>query len=138
MTQNFAKSSPYLWLALRWRFRKILWPSQNIWTLKTYILPKSGKYKFGFGKKSFGSYTEIGPWFRFPILKPGFGRTLVFKKETIIFVKVRICTFCPSVICLSYLLKVCTLQENLKICLVSKRVFLWRLFWGVKTHFGMK
>ena len=36
--QNFAKSSPYFWLALhrtkvRWRFRKILWPSQNIWTL---------------------------------------------------------------------------------------------------------
>ena len=32
------KSSPYFWLALhrtkvRWRFRKILWPSQNIWTL---------------------------------------------------------------------------------------------------------
>ena len=35
--------------------------------------------KFGFGKKSFGSDTdtEIGPWFRFPISKPGFGRTLV-------------------------------------------------------------
>ena len=38
--QNFAQSSPYFWLALhrtkvRWRFRKILWPSQNIWTLLT-------------------------------------------------------------------------------------------------------
>ena len=37
--QNFAKSHPYIWLALhrtkvRWRFCKILWPSQNIWTLK--------------------------------------------------------------------------------------------------------
>ena len=36
--RNFAKSSPYFWLALhrtkvRWRFRKILWFSQNIWTL---------------------------------------------------------------------------------------------------------
>ena len=36
--QNFGKSSPYFWLALhrtkvRWGFRKILWPSQNIWTL---------------------------------------------------------------------------------------------------------
>ena len=37
--QNFAKSSPYFWLAIhtrtkvRWRFCKILWPSQNIWTL---------------------------------------------------------------------------------------------------------
>ena len=36
--QHFAKSSPYFWLALhrtkvRWRFRKILGPSQNIWTL---------------------------------------------------------------------------------------------------------
>ena len=38
MPQNFSKSPPYFWLALyrtnvRWRFRKILWPSQNIWTL---------------------------------------------------------------------------------------------------------
>ena len=36
--QNFAKSSPYFWLhyilSKAWgRFRKILWPSQNIWTL---------------------------------------------------------------------------------------------------------
>ena len=36
---HFAKSSPYLWLELhrtkvRWRFRKFLWPSQNIWTLQ--------------------------------------------------------------------------------------------------------
>ena len=34
----FAKSSPYFWLTLdrtkvTWRFHKILWPSQNIWTL---------------------------------------------------------------------------------------------------------
>ena len=28
-----------LWSAsnLRWRFRKLLWPSQNIWTLKKYL-----------------------------------------------------------------------------------------------------
>ena len=36
--QNFEKSPPNFWLALhrtkvRWRFSKILWPSQNIWTL---------------------------------------------------------------------------------------------------------
>ena len=35
---NFAKSSPYFWLQytqskVRGRFRKILWSSQNIWTL---------------------------------------------------------------------------------------------------------
>ena len=35
---KFWDSSPYFWLALhrtkvRWRFCKILWPSQNIWTL---------------------------------------------------------------------------------------------------------
>ena len=32
---NFAKSSSYFWLQskLTGRFRKILWPSQNIWTL---------------------------------------------------------------------------------------------------------
>ena len=35
--QNFAKSSPYFWLALnrtkvKWRFCKVLWSSQNIWT----------------------------------------------------------------------------------------------------------
>ena len=35
---NFAKSSPCFWLTLhrtkvRWRFRKISWPSQNLWTL---------------------------------------------------------------------------------------------------------
>ena len=36
--QNFEKSPPNFWLALhrtkvRWRFPKLLWPSQNIWTL---------------------------------------------------------------------------------------------------------
>ena len=32
---------------------------------------------FDFGKKiSSDTNTEIGPWFRFPILKPGFGCTL--------------------------------------------------------------
>ena len=36
--QNFAKSPLQIWLALHttnlwWRFRKILWPSQNVWTL---------------------------------------------------------------------------------------------------------
>ena len=42
--QNLAKSQPYFWLALhrtkvRWRFRKILWPSQNIWTLYRSLKP---------------------------------------------------------------------------------------------------
>ena len=36
--QNFAKFPPYFCLQYiqtkgRWRFRKILWPSQNVWTL---------------------------------------------------------------------------------------------------------
>ena len=36
--QNFAKSSPYFLLQyiqskVRWKFFKIMWPSQNIWTL---------------------------------------------------------------------------------------------------------
>ena len=35
------------------------------------------KKSFGFGKKNFGSDTEIQPWFRFPIPIPNFGRTLV-------------------------------------------------------------
>ena len=36
------------------------------------------KKSLGFGKKSLGSNadTEIGPWFWFPIPKPGFGCTL--------------------------------------------------------------
>ena len=40
--QNFAKSSPNFWLQyiirskVRWKFRKILGPSQNIWTLNGY------------------------------------------------------------------------------------------------------
>ena len=43
VVQNFAKSSPHFWLQylkskVRWRFCKILWPSQNIWTL--YCLTK--------------------------------------------------------------------------------------------------
>ena len=41
--QTFAKSSPYFWLhrtKVRWRFGKILWPSQNIWTLLWYKLCK--------------------------------------------------------------------------------------------------
>ena len=38
ITQTFVKSSPYFWLQyiqlkVRWRFRKILWPSQNTRTL---------------------------------------------------------------------------------------------------------
>ena len=40
---DFAKSSPYFWLAphrskVRWRFLKIMWPSHNIW-----ILPLTSK-----------------------------------------------------------------------------------------------
>ena len=37
---------------------------------------KNEKKRFGFGKKSIGSDTKTGPWFRFPIPKPGFSRTL--------------------------------------------------------------
>ena len=40
--QHFAKSSPYFWLALhrtkvRWRFCKILWPSQNIYKCQVHL-----------------------------------------------------------------------------------------------------
>ena len=36
------------------------------------------KKSFDFGRKCFGSNinTEIGPWFWFPMLKPGFSGTL--------------------------------------------------------------
>ena len=44
--QNFEKYSPIIWLAVHrtnnwWRFHKILWPSQNIWTLnnRNYLIP---------------------------------------------------------------------------------------------------
>ena len=42
---------------------------------------------FGFGKKKIGSNTdtEIGPWFRFPIPKPGFGRTLLLPRNFWVF-----------------------------------------------------
>ena len=39
-------------------------------------MKKIEKISIGFGQKKFGTDTEIGPWFRFPIQKPGFGRTL--------------------------------------------------------------
>ena len=44
--QNFAKFPPYFWLALHrakvsWTFRKILWPSQNTWTLMVISWSKS-------------------------------------------------------------------------------------------------
>ena len=40
--KKFEKSPPYFWLALQrtnisWRFRKILWPSENRWTLITHL-----------------------------------------------------------------------------------------------------
>ena len=46
---NFAESSPHFWLALhrtkvRWIFRKILWPSQNIWTLTTLNSERKNEY----------------------------------------------------------------------------------------------
>ena len=43
-----------------------------------------GKKSFGFGKQNFASDTdtEIGPWFRFPIPKSTFGRTLDSMMET--------------------------------------------------------
>ena len=43
------------------------------------------KKKFQFRKKSFGSDTDtqIGPWFWFPIPKPGFGRTLPWNSQGI-------------------------------------------------------
>ena len=45
---------------------------------KNFIFKKDFEKKsFGFRKKNFGSDTEIGPWFQFPIPKLGFGRTLV-------------------------------------------------------------
>ena len=35
------------------------------------------KESLGLGKKSFGTETETWSWFRLPIPKPGFGRTLL-------------------------------------------------------------
>ena len=40
---KFVKSPPFFWLVIhrtkvRWRFRKILWPSENIWTLMFSLL----------------------------------------------------------------------------------------------------
>ena len=47
----FAKSSPYFWLALhrtkvRWRFCKILRPSQNIWTTEKFLRNISWKDRY--------------------------------------------------------------------------------------------
>ena len=46
--------------------------------MKTYIFPKNEKEWFRFREKKFqlDTNTEIGPWFRFPIPKQNFGRTL--------------------------------------------------------------
>ena len=41
---------------------------------------KSLKKSFGFKKNGSDNDTEIGPWFRFPIPKPGFSRTLLSLK----------------------------------------------------------
>ena len=60
-TTKFYEISPYFWLALhrtkaRWRFRKILWPSQNIWTLALFLawqfrkLEKMTKIQYIFAK----------------------------------------------------------------------------------------
>ena len=53
--QNFAKSPPYFCLyvlqtKVRWRYRKILWPSQNIQTLQSNNLPNSLNTKHLFQK----------------------------------------------------------------------------------------
>ena len=54
---------------------KNLYPQERSGKHEKHFLKK----KFGLGKKNFGSdtNTEIGPWFRFPIPKSGFGHTLV-------------------------------------------------------------
>ena len=51
--QNFAKSPPdfclqYIQTKVRWRFCKVLWPSQNIWTFKYHIhkFPKTVSFWF--------------------------------------------------------------------------------------------
>ena len=64
--QNFTKSSPYFWLALnrtkvRWRLRKILWPSQNIWAFSPetwpLVCPSFSGYEYedawGWSRKSY-------------------------------------------------------------------------------------
>ena len=33
----------------------------------------------GLGKKSYGTDTETQSWFRLPLPKPGFGRTLLYR-----------------------------------------------------------
>ena len=43
------------------------------------------KKSLAFGKKiSFDTNTKIGPWFRFPIPKPGFGRTLIERESPVL------------------------------------------------------
>ena len=43
------------------------------------------KLKVLVSEKKFGFDTKIGPWFRFPITKPGFGRTLFIRNKSIQF-----------------------------------------------------
>ena len=54
----------------------------KIWVYFQTFIPQEvdkNEKSFGFGKKNLGSYTDIEnkPWFRFPILKPNFGLTLL-------------------------------------------------------------
>ena len=57
--QNFAKSSPNFWLyvlqsKVRWIFCKILWPSQNIWTL--YALTSLSHWRWCQGRVHHSTY----------------------------------------------------------------------------------
>ena len=80
--QNFGKHSPCIWLALRrtevrWRFHKILWPSQNIWTLKGDKISKSNfdfptifTNKQNYCAQTFITYTKYRKFNSFEILPP--------------------------------------------------------------------
>ena len=86
--QNFVKSPTYFWLALhrtkvRWKFCKILWPSQNIWTLPCLIcrvqetLNLTGVYF----KKRISIFLAYR-WWPMPILHPALEMLLILSGTT--------------------------------------------------------
>ena len=60
-------------------------------------MKKIGKKSFGFGKKKFGcnTDTEIGPWFRFLLLKPNFSLTLLLESIAFSFIFLFLLTLGP-------------------------------------------
>ena len=71
--------------------------SQNKNLIKAFLEKKIKEEKieesFGIGKKSYGTETDTKTqsWFRLPILKPGFGRTLIPRYITLNLTKIQKC-----------------------------------------------